>query len=101
MSSADESVQAQFRSALADDLRIVCTDPFSSHVVQRLLLLAAFLPTHFLCNSLLLHLLQASVKEPKIKVWTLAVCLWIRGVARSGCAAATQTFRRSPQLICG
>lgn len=44
MSAAPESIQQNFRQALATDLRIVCTDSFASHVVQKLLLLAAFSP---------------------------------------------------------
>jgi len=44
MGSAPEDVQQRYREALSADMRIVCTDSFSSHVLEKLLLLAAFSP---------------------------------------------------------
>jgi len=39
---APEKVQSRFMQCLADDLRIVAVDPFASHVLETLLLLATF-----------------------------------------------------------
>ena len=39
---APEKIQFRFMQVLADDLRIVAVDPFASHVLETLLLLATF-----------------------------------------------------------
>ncbi|TRY73701.1 hypothetical protein TCAL_00913 [Tigriopus californicus] len=41
---AQAAVRERFMSALAQDLRLTCTDAFSSHILERLLLLACFAP---------------------------------------------------------
>jgi len=51
MQSAPEDVQHRFREALSDDMRIICTDSFSSHVLEKLLLLAAFSPLPEDCDK--------------------------------------------------
>lgn len=44
---AREEVRVRFMQCLADDLRIVAVDPFSSHVLETLLLLATFEKSKF------------------------------------------------------
>ena len=39
--SAEAETLAKFRAALASDLRLVCLDPFMSHVLEKLLILQA------------------------------------------------------------
>lgn len=41
---AKAGVRERFMTALAQDLRLTCTDAFSSHILERLLLLACFAP---------------------------------------------------------
>eukprot|EP00090_Calanus_glacialis_P000011 TRINITY_DN10009_c0_g1_i1.p1 TRINITY_DN10009_c0_g1~~TRINITY_DN10009_c0_g1_i1.p1 ORF type:complete len:640 (-),score=274.16 TRINITY_DN10009_c0_g1_i1:25-1944(-) len=40
--AADHKVIARFCSALAEDLRLVCVDPFMSHVLEKLLIIKTF-----------------------------------------------------------
>ena len=39
---AREEVRRRFMEAMAADLRVAATDPFASHVIEKLLFLAAF-----------------------------------------------------------
>jgi len=94
--SADQKILSRFCSALATDLRLVCLDPFMSHVLEKLLILQSF------------HDKDKDVEmsdEDKLegREWVLKVCRFVTNNLEDFChdLYASHLLRTCTQCVAG